>query len=66
MTNAVVLKGYTEEGEIYAVKREYPAGLKTSQIVEVAPLPEVKRIYDEQKSKFARRKNWGILKKSKI
>lgn len=59
MKESVVLKGYAEDGEIYAVKREYSAGDTTSLIVEVAPIPEVKKIYAEQKSKFGRRKNWG-------
>lgn len=62
--NATVLKGYEKDGEIYAVKKEYPDGLKTSLIVEVEPLPVVKKIYAAQKSRFTHRRNWGVLNKT--
>lgn len=55
----VILKGFDENGECYAIKTTVsPEGNPSDVIVEVQPTAKIKAAYKRQQSKFEKRKDW--------
>lgn len=60
----VILKGFDENGECYAVKTTVsPEGNPSEVIVEVQPTAEIRAAYNKQQSRFTKRRNWGHIKR---
>ncbi len=55
----VILKGFDENGECYAVKTTVsPEGNPSEVIVKVEATPKIKAAYKRQMNKFEKRKDW--------
>lgn len=51
MTDCVILKGYSKDGEIYAISKKYGSGeTETRFICEVEGTAEIKAEYERQKN----------------
>ena len=59
MINDIVLRGYSHNKEIYAVRRtESPNGNPRNIVVEVEASEKIRKEYEKQQSKFTKRKDW--------
>lgn len=59
MINDVILRGFANNQEYYAVRRTVsPQGNPSNVIVEVQPTEKIRDEYKKQESKFTKRKDW--------
>lgn len=59
MINNIVLRGYSNNKEIYAVRTTVsPNGNPRNIVVEVEPSEKIRKEYEKQESKFTKRKDW--------